>query len=113
VSMATQTLRVGERAIELTSDGFLCNPDDWSQEVATTLAARNGISLGEDHWWLIEFVRQHYHAYGNPPLMRVTVAAWRERRDGGSSRDLYQLFPEGPVRQACLYGGLPKPDWCI
>lgn len=108
-----RTLRVGERIIELDADGFLASPDDWSPDVARSLAAHDGVTLGDDHWWLIEFVRRHHRDYGTPPLMRVTVAAWRQRRGEGSSRDLYRLFPEGPVRQACLYGGLSKPDWCI
>ncbi len=113
VSMRSGVLRVGERCIELDTDGFLRDADDWSPDVARAMAARDGIELGEDHWWLIRFVREHHRDYDNPPLMRVVVAAWRQERGDGSSRDLYRLFPDGPVRQACLYGGLPRPDWCI
>lgn len=95
------------------AEGFLTDPSCWQPAVAEALAARDGIVLGSDHWWLIEFVRDYYQRYGNPPLMRVVVAALRERHGEASSRDLYRLFPDGPVRQACKYGGLPKPEWCI
>jgi tRNA 2-thiouridine synthesizing protein E len=113
VSRIAETLHVGGCEIGLDSDGFLVDSKRWSPEVAEVVAARDGVELEADHWWLIEFVRDYHDRYGNPPLMRVAVSAWRERRGEGSSRDLYRLFPDGPVRLACKYGGLPKPDWCI
>lgn len=100
--------------VALDADGHLRDSDQWCPAVAEVLAERDGIELGDDHWWLIDFVREHHNQYGTPPLMRVVVAAYRQHHAGhGSSRDLYRLFPDSPVRQACLYGGLPKPDWCI
>ena len=99
--------------VALDAEGFLVTPSCWQPAVAEALAARDGIALDDGHWWLIEFVRDYYQRYGNPPLMRVVVAALRERQGEASSRDLYRLFPDGPVRLACKYGGLPKPEWCI
>jgi tRNA 2-thiouridine synthesizing protein E len=32
--------------------------------------------------------------------------------DKGNSRYLHLLFPNGPVRYACLIAGLPKPPGC-
>ncbi|TVQ27948.1 MAG: sulfurtransferase TusE, partial [Wenzhouxiangella sp.] len=58
--------------------------------------------------------RGYHQRYGNPPLMRTLVAASKQFDSGaGGSRWLYRLFPDGPVRLACKYGGLPKPDWCL
>lgn len=105
-------LYVDGQPVALDEDGFLLDPDQWFREVGEALALRDGISLGEQHWWLIEFVRDYHQRYGTPPLMRVLVAEYR-KRGGDSSRGLYQLFPDGPVRMACKYGGLSKPDWCI
>ncbi len=101
--------------IELGADGHMLDPNDWSPAVARALAAQDGIDLGELHWWLIEFVRQHQHRYGMPPLMRVVIRAMREQTglSDVSSRSLYRLFPEGPIRQACRYAGLPQPESCI
>ncbi|WP_223846336.1 TusE/DsrC/DsvC family sulfur relay protein [Wenzhouxiangella sp. AB-CW3] len=99
--------------VVLDDEGFLVRPEQWSIKVAEALAASDGVVLGKQHWWLIRMVRDHHQRYGNPPLMRVVVAAWREQFGSGSSRELYRLFPDGPVRLACKYGGLAKPDWCI
>jgi len=108
-------LVVAGQSIALGSDGHLLEPVDWSEAVATAMAARDGLELEALHWWLIRFVRQHYLAYGMAPLMRVVVQAMRrdEVIENPSSRVLYRLFPDGPIREACRYGGLPRPESCI
>ncbi len=109
---APADLFVNGQPIALDEDGFLRDPQQWFREVGEALAARDGARLGEQHWWLIDFVRDHQRHYGTPPLMRVLVAEYR-KIGGDGSRGLYRLFPDGPVRMACKYGGLAKPDWCI
>jgi tRNA 2-thiouridine synthesizing protein E len=106
-------LYVDGHPVNLDDDGFMVDPAQWSPDVAEILADRDNLRLGAEQWWLIEFVRDYHHRYGTPPLMRVVLAEYRKRRPGSRSRDLYRLFPDGPVRLACKYGGLPKPDWCI
>jgi tRNA 2-thiouridine synthesizing protein E len=114
VTDATRQLFVAGTPIALDDEGFLLDARQWSPEVAAALADRDGVGLGEEHWWLIEFVRDHQARYGNPPLMRVAVAEYRKRHpEERGSRGLYRLFPDGPIRLACKYGGLAKPDWCI
>ncbi len=95
-------------------DGHLLDAAQWTRDIGLRLAAEDGVVLEPAHWWLIEFVRAYHQRYGNPPLMRTVVKALRAEHDAGAgSRDLYRLFPEHPVRMACKYGGLAKPDWCI
>jgi TusE/DsrC/DsvC family sulfur relay protein len=108
-------LSVDGELIELDVDGHLARSEQWHPGVGLALARRDGIELGSDHWWLIEFTRRYHHNYGTPPLMRVVVAEMRREHDDPSlgSRDVYRLFSENPVRQACKYGGLAKPEWCI
>jgi len=110
-----QSLSFAGRRIGVDADGHLLDPGDWSEALAEEMARRDGLELSELHWWLIRFTRNHYHQYGMPPLMRVVVQAMR--RDAGvdeaSSRTLYRLFPDGPIREACRYGGLARPESCI
>lgn len=104
----------GER-IELDADGHLLRAADWRESVAHALAASRQIELDALHWWLIRFVQAHHRKYGMPPLMRVVIRAMREETDrsDASSRTLYRLFPDGPIREACRYAGLPRPESCI
>lgn len=110
-----RTLKIAGRNIALTSDGHLADPRDWSEAVAEEMAGRDGVELCDLRWWLIRFVRAHHREYGMPPLMRVAVAAMRREAgmDDASSRTLYRLFPDGPIRDACRYGGLAPPESCI
>ena len=111
----SRSLAVAGRDIALGPDGHLMVPEDWSEAAAEEMARRDGVELCALRWWLIRFVRSHYREYGMPPLMRMAVKAMR--RDAGvqdaSSRTLYRLFPDGPIREACRYGGLPRPESCI
>lgn len=103
------------RPIGLDADGHLTDSAAWSEAVAQALAERLGVELGPLHWWLIRFVREHHSRYGMPPLMRIVIRTMREQTDEAeaSSRTLYRLFPEGPIREACRYAGLPRPESCI
>lgn len=108
-------LSLAGREIALGSDGHLLDPGDWSEAVAEEMARLDGAELCDLQWWLIRFVRTHFDDYGMPPLMRVAVSAMRSNAgvDDASSRTLYRLFPDGPIREACRYGGLPRPESCI
>lgn len=98
----------------LDEHGHLRDADAWTPAVACWLAARDGLELSQDHWWLIDYVRGYHSRYGNPPLMRSVVQALKTSRpELAGSRHLYRLFPDGPVRLACKYAGLPPPDWCL
>lgn len=108
-------LIVDGQRIELDAEGHLLHAADWQESVADAMAARRQVELGALHWWLIRFVRAHHEQYGMPPLMRVVIRAMRMDTDqaDASSRTLYRLFPDGPIREACRYAGLPRPDSCI
>ena len=96
-------------------DGYLRQLSDWTPEVAEALAANEDVELGEGHWEVIHFLRDYYEEYQISPPIRVLTKAIGKRlgKDKGNSKYLYQLFPDGPARQACKYAGLPKPTGCI
>ena len=102
-------------SVELDDDGHLLHADAWNEALAEVLAKQDGLILTEDHWWLIRCVREHYQRYGMPPLMRIVIKKMREQpgHADASSRTLYRLLPDGPIRLACRYAGLPKPESCI
>ena len=100
--------------IELDQHGHLLDEGVWTPAVGRWLARRDGLELSAEQWWLIDYVREYHLRHGNPPLMRSIVQALKSvRPDDAGSRYLYRLFPDGPVRLACKYGGLPPPDWCL
>jgi len=103
------------RQLPLDEKGYLMNRSDWSPAVAEAMAKADGVVLGADHWVVLELFRTWFDQYEVEPPMRALVRLARERlgETKGSSRYLYQLFPNGPATQACRYAGLPRPVSCI
>ncbi len=101
--------------LETTDGGFLANASAWSEEVALELATRSNIRLTEAHWEIVRFIRNYYFKYHHLPNARMFVKAVQKEfgEEKGNSRYLYALFPQGPVRYACLIAGLPKPPGCV
>lgn len=101
--------------VPLDEYGHLSRREDWSREVAMAMADADGLELGAGHWLVMDILTSHYEAYGVETPMRLLVRKLRERGapELASSRALYRLFPEGPVRQGSRYAGLPIPVSCI
>ena len=90
-------------------DGFLESKQDWSREVARRLASLNDIGpLMDDHWKIIEYVRDYYLEYGDGPAI-VHIA----RATGFSFKKICTLFPCGVARGAYRLAGLPRPKGCL
>jgi len=95
--------------VDLNDEGFLTDPAQWNEEVATELARREGIDpLTERHWQVIRFMRAEYEAKGTGPTVRALG-----KTSGVPVKELYQLFPKGPAKLAAKIAGIPKPRGCI
>lgn len=101
--------------IAVDEEGYLEDINDWNKDVAVELANTEQIQLTDDHWEVINFLREYYEEYQIAPAIRVLTRAIDKKlgKDKGSSKYLYNLFPFGPAKQACKIGGLPKPTGCI
>jgi tRNA 2-thiouridine synthesizing protein E len=103
------------RNYETDEEGYLQNLSDWSEEVASHMAEQENIHMTENHWEVVNFLRNYYTEYQIAPAIRVLTKAIGKKLgpDKGNSKYLYQLFPYGPAKQACKFAGLPKPTGCI
>jgi TusE/DsrC/DsvC family sulfur relay protein len=100
---------------ELDEKGYLLDWLAWSPEVARVMASNDDLALTDDHWMVLGIFRQYFEQYEIEPPMRALVKRARDAlgENKGSSRYLYQLFPDGPGTQACRYAGLPRPVSCV
>lgn len=94
---------------------YLANIEDWSEELAIHIATLENITLTDNHWEVVNFVRDFYKEYKTSPAIRLLVKAMAKElgSDKGNSIYLYKLFPKGPAKQATRIAGLPKPAKCI
>jgi len=92
----------------LDEDGFLSSISAWNREVAEELARKNEIwPLTEEHWKVIDYVREYYLKYAQgPPILKIS------RATGLSVLQICELFPCGMVRGAYRIAGLPRPPGC-
>ncbi len=105
--MAQKTL--GGKTIEVDDQGFLKNPQDWSEELAKLLATEIGIGdLQEGHWKVVKFMRERFLKNGDSPSIRTLG-----KESGVNTKELYALFPKGPAKLAAYVAGIPKPRGCI
>lgn len=95
--------------VALDADGFLADPQVWSEDLAHALAHDVGIeALTERHWDVVRFVRAEFlEKNAAPNIRRITTGA------GVPTKDLYALFPRAPAKTAAKIAGVKKPVGCV
>jgi tRNA 2-thiouridine synthesizing protein E len=94
--------------VHVDAEGFMTEYEEWSEELASTLAVNIGIELTDSHWEVIRFLREDYRSQGETPtLRRVTTVG------GIPTKDLFGLFPKKPAKKMAYIAGLPKPAGCV
>jgi TusE/DsrC/DsvC family sulfur relay protein len=96
-------------SIQVDEDGFIQEPEKWNQAVAKVIAQTEDVEeLTDDHWKVINYLRDYYQEYGVAPMVRKLC-----KETGVSLKEIYELFPSGPAKGACKIAGLPKPTGCV
>ena len=108
-------IEVNGKSLETDEEGYLANINEWEPAVAEVMSKADGCDLTDNHWEVINFLREYYEEYQIAPAVRVLTKAIGKKlgADKGNSKYLYELFPYGPAKQACKYAGLPKPTGCV
>lgn len=104
MSLAT----IAGQEVHVDDEGFMTDYDEWSEELAGTLAANIGIELDDRRMEAIRFLRKDYLSEGETAtLRRVTTLS------GIPTKELFQLFPKKPAKKMAYIAGLPKPAGCV
>ena len=94
--------------VDLDDEGYMTHHAQWTREVAAALAKEEGIELTAAHWKVLDFIDKDFREKGVLPGMR------RMNKIGGvPTKDLYALFPGGPIKKAAKIAGYPKPVSCV
>ena len=103
---------VGSRIVERDEEGFLFEPNDWDRDVAEAFAAEDSITLNEDHWMILKFMRNYYeeHAVAADARFVFKLLADQKGLPKKEARNyFFELFPYGYVQQACRIAGMKQP----
>lgn len=103
-------IELSGKTIETTETGFLTNIEEWSEDLATLLAQQDGIELTDKHWDVIHYLRDEYfnnngHQPNNRTMLKDMSEKWGTKVE---SKDMYNLFPLNPSKQAGRIAGLPE-----
>ncbi len=99
---------VAGNELETDDDGYLLEAD-FSEEVVGVIAAAEGVELTPKHWEIINYMRDEFRNEGHTPNFRNMLKGVNVFWPEAESKDLYDLFPVGPAKQAAKVAGLPQP----
>ncbi|MEZ4985219.1 MAG: TusE/DsrC/DsvC family sulfur relay protein [Saprospiraceae bacterium] len=95
------------KTVDVNEEGYMTDLAQWDKSVAEAIAAEEGITLGDRHWAVIDYIQTQFKT--DVPL---TI-----RKMGSSGvtdiKEFYALFPGGPLKKATKIAGIPKPKSCI
>ena len=108
-------IEVNGTQYETDEEGYLVNLADWNKDIAEAIAKAESVEMSQNHWEVVNFLREYYNEYQIAPAVRVLTKAIGKQlgEEKGNSKYLYELFPYGPAKQACKIAGLPKPTGCV
>jgi TusE/DsrC/DsvC family sulfur relay protein len=108
-------IEVKGKTYETDEEGYLVNLSEWNEDVGAAIAVEEKIDMTQNHWEVVNFLREYYNEYQIAPAVRVLTKAIGKKLgpEKGSNSYLYELFPYGPAKQACKIAGLPKPTGCV
>ena len=101
-------------SVAVDKEGFLVSLADWSRDVALEIAEADDIELTDEHWRIIEIVRNYYDQFHISPPARVIVKLLERELGPAQGKSIYlmKLFTGRPARMVTKIAGLPKPTNC-
>jgi TusE/DsrC/DsvC family sulfur relay protein len=93
--------------VEVTEEGYLADPSQWSKEIAEEIAKEENINLTDKHFEVLAFLRDQYAKGVNLTIRMVGKSGIVD------IKGLYQLFPGGPLKKSSRIAGIPKPTSCV
>ena len=95
------------------ANGYLVELDDWSEDLAHSLAMEENIRLTDEHLNILNYLRKYYDQHGQGYNARTLLNVMEfEFGKWHGKKHLYELFPKGPVSQGCKLAGIPLPPNC-
>ena len=94
--------------VDVNEEGYLTNASQWNEAIAAAIAAEESVGpLTDAHMKVIRYLREQ-QAKG------ATLTIRGMGKSGVvTTKELYDLFPGGPLKKSSKIAGIPKPVGCI
>ena len=103
--------------VERCPDGYLRNPEEWSEELARKMASEwKGLEFTEQHLPVLNFIREFHDEHQVTPDVRDTtkflIESGMDKKE--AKKYLFKLFPNGYMQQGVQLAGMRRPTaWCV
>lgn len=102
------TTTIAGQEVQINDEGYLTEYDEWNEDIGKVLAANIGIDITDEHWAIIQFLRDDYKEKGQTATTRRV-----DKVGGFSTKQQFVLFPKKPAKKMSYVAGLPKPQGCV
>ena len=87
------SLEVNGKSYETDEEGYLADLNAWDADVANAMAEADGAPLEDNHWEVINFLREYYEEYQIAPAVRVLTKQIGKKlgKDKGNSLSLIHI----------------------
>ena len=93
--------------VNVSEDGYLEDMSQWNEDIAKEIAGEIGIELTPKHFEVLNYLREKTAAKEALTIRQVGKSGIVD------IKELYKLFPKGPLKFSSKIAGIPKPTSCI
>lgn len=93
--------------VSVNEEGYLTDLSQWTKAVAIEMAKEEGIELTDQHWAVLDYLQKSFR---NGDSLSIRSLG---KHGPVSVKELYELFPGGPLKKSSKIAGIPKPASCI
>lgn len=93
--------------VDLSDDGYLKDMSQWNEDIAMEIAKELDIELTNKHFEVLHYLREKTAAKEALTIRKVGKSGIVD------IKELYKLFPKGPLKFSSKIAGIPKPTSCI
>ena len=69
------SIEVNGKTYDTDEEGYLTNLADWNEDVAGYIAKTENIDMTDQHWEVVNFLREYYNEFQIAPAVRVLTKA--------------------------------------
>ncbi|MCB9310918.1 MAG: TusE/DsrC/DsvC family sulfur relay protein [Lewinellaceae bacterium] len=98
---------IAGKTISVNEEGYMTDLSQWNEDIASEMAKEYDIELTPKHIEVLTYLQEQFK--NNVPLSIRKVGS----SGVVSIKELYELFPNGPLKISTKLAGIPKPASCI
>ena len=94
--------------VNVNEEGYMTDSSQWNEDIAKEISSEIGIELTDKHFVVLNYLREKHAAEETLTIRKVGKSGVV-----ANIKELYTLFPKGPLKFSSKIAGIPKPASCV